>query len=298
MPLKPARSLIVYGNCQGDAITSTLQADPIVPRLFDVAYCRSFDHPVEGQMLFDEQIARACALLWEQHDPLQFPKADALPADALRLRFPATDCNLFWPFHCVNKYDRPEPPVYPFGRFPYGDRVIIAAIDRGMSAEEILDYYLNGWDDYKIDLDRLFELETARMKARDTRCDVKIADYVLKHLRTQRLFLTTNHPTSILLAELIERLLHASDSVQPALQDADIAETLAANFPATGPLSVVGVPIHPRIAEHFGLEWYNRNELYRSWSGRAYSYVEYFEEMIRHALRIREEGTAAPTPAR
>lgn len=279
-------------------MTSTLQVDPIVSSFFDVAYCRSFDHPVEGQMAFHERTTRRCALLWEQHDPQPFPQLDLLAPDALRIRFPSTDSNLFWPFNCVNPYNRPEPPVYPFGRFPYGDRVIVGAIERGMSASEILDYYLNGWEEYKLDLDRLFELETARIKARDARCDVKIADFVLANFRKHRLFWTANHPTSLLLAELIERLLYASDKIQPVLQDANIEATLAAHFLPAGPLGVVGVPVHPRIAEHYGLEWYRPDERYRSWNGRTYSYAEYFEAMIGESLRIRAEGSAAPTPAR
>lgn len=289
------QSLILYGNCQADAMTSTLRADAVVPNFYGIYYFRSFDHPTEGATSFDERVTRRCGLLWEQHDPQAYPQAQLLPANAVVVRFPAADLNLLWPFNCVNPFNAPEPPTFPFGRYAYGDRIISQAIERGMNADDILDYYLNGWDDYKIDLDRLLQLETARIKARDARCEVKIGDFVLERFRKQRLFWTVNHPTSVLLAELIERLLHASERAQPALKDAEVAQTLREKFRPEGPLGVVGVPIHPKIAEHFELEWYDPNERYHSWDGKTYSYVEYYEGMIRQALRVRQEGTAAPT---
>lgn len=294
----PRQTLILYGNCQADAMTSTLAVDPIVSSFYQVSYFRSFDHPVEGRTLFDERITKRCALLWEQHDPQAFPQSASLPKHCLTVRFAATDFNLLWPFNCVNPHNAPEPPVYPFGRYAYGDRIIANAIDRGMNADDVLDYYLNGWEEYKIDLDRLLQLETARIQARDARCDVKIGDFVLNQFRKERLFWTVNHPAPVLLNVLIERLLHASDPVQPVLADADVAQTLAAHFPPEGPLGVVGVPIHPKIAEHLELEWYNPNERYRSWDGKTYTYVEYFDGMIRQALRVRAEGTAKPTLVR
>lgn len=293
-----ARTLILYGNCQADAITSTVRADPIVSGFYEVAYCRSFDHPTEGRPAFEERLTRQCAILWEQHDPQPYPQNNVLSKDCLVVKFAAADLNLLWPFNCVNPYDAPEPPVFPFGRYAYGDRIVANAIDRGMNADDILDYYLNGWDDYKIDIGRLLQLETARIRARDARCDVGIGDFVLSRFRKDRLFWTVNHPTPVLLHELIERLLHASDSVQPVLLDADIEHTLRNNFAPEGPLGVVGVPIHPKVAEILELEWYDPNERYRSWDGKTYSYVEYFEGMIARALQIRAEGGATPTLVR
>lgn len=294
MPVR--EPLIVYGNCQAEAMTSTLALDPLVSSLYGVTYYRSFEHPVDPhQFTYDR--GQKCNLLWEQHDPKRFPQSDVLAPSCLVVRFPSVDLNLLWPFNCVNPYNAPEPPLFPFGRYPYGDRVIINAINRGMTEDEILDYYLTGWDEYKIDLDRLLQLETARIQTREAHCDVRISDFVLEKFRVRRLFWTVNHPTSEMLAELMDRLLRASDLAQPALQDADVARTLASYFGTSGPLGVVSVPVHPKIAEHFGLQWYDPDERYRSWDGSACSYIEYFRGMIRHAFRIMREGGAAPTQA-
>lgn len=276
-------------------MTSTLAVDPLVSALYDVSYYRSFEHPVDPhQFKYDNE--KKCRLLWEQHDPKRFPQPDLLAPSCLTVRFPSVDLNLLWPFNCVNPYNAPEPPLFPFGRYPYGDRVIVNAINRGMAEAEILDYYLTGWDEYRIDLDRLLQLEAARMQAREAHCDVRVSDFIFENFRARRLFWTVNHPASKMLAELMDRLLQASDLAQPALQDADVASTLASHFGAAGPLGVVGVPVHPKIAEHFGLQWYDPGERYSSWDGSTSSYVEYFEGMILHAFRMREGG-AAPTQA-
>jgi hypothetical protein len=293
MPVR--EPLIVYGNCQAEAITSTLAVDPLVSSLYDVAYYRSFEHPVDPH-LFAYDRDEKCRLLWEQHDPKHFPKPDLLAPSCLTVRFPSVDLNLLWPFNCVNPYNAPEPPLFPFGRYPYGDRIVVNAINRGMPEAEILDYYLTGWDEYKIDLDRLLQLEAARMQARETHCDVGISDFVFANFHERRLFWTVNHPTSEMLAELMDRLLRASDLAQPALQDADVARTLASHFGTAGPLGVVSVPVHPKIAEHFNLQWYDPDGRYSSWDGGTSSYVEYFKGMIAHAFRMREGG-AAPTQA-
>ena len=291
-------SLIVYGNCQAEAVVTSLRADMHFTSILQPVYLRSFEHPVEGRATLDAKHLSRAALLWEQHDPVRFPYADRLKEQVMAVTFPSADLQLLFPFNCVNPYNAPEPPVFPFGRFAYGDRAILRAIDRGMTRGQVLEYYLTQWDDYKIDLDRFMQMETARLRARDEKCDISIGDFVLANFRKERLFWTVNHPTSLLLAELIERLLAASDLVDPALADSDITATLATQFQPEGPLGIVSVPIHPRVADHLRLEWYDPNERYRMWDGSTYSYEEYFDAMIAHAFKMREEGTALPIQAR
>lgn len=293
------RGLIVYGNCQADAIALALGRDPVVTSIFDVRYCRSFNHPTEGMMTFPEDVVRRCAILCEQHDRETFPKRDLLPDDCVTVKFPSVDCNALWPFNCVNPYNAPELPVFPYGRFAYGDRVIVAAVDRGMTGSEALEYYLEGWETYKIDLDRLLKLEAARLAARDSHCDVKMADAIVERFRKERLFWTVNHPTTVLLRELIEKLLSCCGVAYPVIEDADMDATLQMHFPPAGPLGIIGVPIHPKVAEHFQLEWYDPGERYCLWDGSAYSYREYFKAMIDHAFSMKARPELlAPTQVR
>jgi hypothetical protein len=284
------KTLIVYGNCQAEAISTIFRKDPVTEECFRVLYLRGFDHPSDGRDELRSEDVRDCAVLWEQHDPRPFPHRDALPGDCLTVKFPALDFNLLWPFNCSNPCDEPEPPVFPFGRFPYGDRIIIESIGKGMAPKKILNYYLTGWKHYGMDLDRLLQVESARLAARDAHCDVKMSGFVMENFRRQRLFWSNNHPTSALLRELIHRLLAVSAPREPLLEDLDLDATISYRFSPEGPLGVVSVPVHPKIAEHFGLTWYDAAARHQSFGGVVYSATQYFETMIREAISFREKG--------
>lgn len=282
------KTLIVYGDCQAEATARVLEKDPVVSKRARVIYSRSYEHPVEERQEVDPAEVARCAILFEQHDPSGFRQREQLPANCHIVRFPALDCNLLWPFSCPNPYNEPEPPAFPFGRFPYGDRIIVAAIDKGMPPGEILDYYLNGYQDYKMDLDHLLRLETARIRNRETGCQVKMADRVLERYRSERLFWAINHPTNALLEDLIEQLLHYCGPADPLLIDANPRQTLAAYFGPQGPLGAASIPIHPEVAAHFGLGWYDPKQRFRTWDGSHFSYEGYFEAMIRCSYRVKE----------
>jgi Polysaccharide biosynthesis enzyme WcbI len=274
------KTMIVYGNCQAQAITAVLSNDPVASSLFRVVYVRSFEHPSEAnKQPADEELAN-CALLCEQHDRLPFPYRNRLPSNCVTVKFPSVDFNLLWPFNSVNPYNKAAPPEYPLGPFPYGDRVILNCVEMGMKREDILDYYLTRWDEYQIDLERLAKIEASRLAARDARCDVQMSSWVLERFRTQRLYWTINHPTSTLLRELLERLFHACAKAQPAIEDVDVDTTLKANFPPRGPLGVVAIPVHPKVAEQLGLDWYNGEERYPSFNFATYTYEGYFRALI------------------
>lgn len=281
------KTLIVYGDCQAEATARVLERDPVVSKRARVIYSRSYEHPVEERQEIDRSDVARCAILCEQHDPSGFRQRDQLPADCHIVRFPALDCNLLWPFNCPNPYNEPEPPVYPFGRFPYGDRVIVAAIDQGLPPDDILDYYLNRYEEYKIDLDHLLRLETARIRNREATCEVKMADKILERYTKERLFWAINHPTNALLEDLIEQLLYYCGPADPLLIDADPGQTLSAYFGPQGPLGAASIPIHPEVAKHFGLTWYDPKQRFRTWDGSTYSYEQYFETMIRYAYRVK-----------
>ncbi len=280
------QTVIIYGNCQAEAITAVLQRNPMLSGLFRFVYMRSFVHPTDGPMVLPAEDLENCAIIAEQHDPRTFPYRDQLPADCPIVSFPSVDCNLLWPFNVTNPFDAPEPPEFPFGRFPYGDRVIAACIKKGMKAEAILEYYLDGWDDYKLDMDRLKQIESARLRARDAQCTVKMAEYVIENLPKRRLYWTANHATPELLSELTVRLLRACFNGNAKIEaEADIAGTISTFFGPRGPLGIIGVPIHPRVAEHFALEWYDPKERLPYYGDRTLTYRQYFRELIAASLR-------------
>jgi hypothetical protein len=281
------RTLLLYGNCQAEAISVVLDADPAAREHFHIVYLRSFKHPSEGWGELPPQDVAACSILLEQHDPRAFPYRTLLPTDCVTIKFPAIDFNVLWPFNCPNPYDRTDPDVFPYGRFPYGDRVVINLVDEGLDPDVVLETYLTTSQGHMPDLDRLMELEAARLRARDVHCDVKMSAYVLENFRKNRLFWTADHTTSEPLRELLERLAALAAQERPQLTEFDIESTIKYRFSPEGPLGVVSVPVHPRIAEHFGLEWYDPDERHQAYGNARYSYQEYFASMIRWAMDVK-----------
>lgn len=270
--------LLVYGNCQAEAIASTLAHSAAV-EFFDVVYLRSFEHPVLGRAVLDDELLRRCTLLWEQRDYEPFPYAAAL-ANVPRAIFPAVDLNVLWPFTCENPFNRPEPPLFPFGRFHYGDRNVVVALKEGLDADAALERVLRAWE-APIALDRLLDIDRARLRDRDLHCDVRMADHVIERFRHEACFFTRDHPTLALLFTLIERLIERTCAYEPRLTAIRLDERLRSHF-SSEPLGDVRVPIHPRVAEHFGLSWYQTEDM------RAY-----YQAMIEHGIAQRD---AACTP--
>jgi polysaccharide biosynthesis acetyltransferase WcbI-like protein len=292
-----AKTIIVYGNCQAGIFAGLLDSELATRDGHRVIYRRNFDHPFEEGPELSRKDVSSCSLLFEQHDHDRFPEHNLLPTNCPMITFPSLDSVLFWPFQSMNPYDKLDPPLFPWGHFPYGDRVIVGCIEKGMAPDEILQYYLNEWAAYMPDLNRLFEVEAARLAARDVACQVKIADYFLRHFRQRRLFWTINHPSKEMSAELTRRLLNAGSRFLTALGDID--EEAVQRFGAKHPLDDLAVPIHPRLAEHFKLEWYDaERELHRFWAAPSVSYVEYFRELIRRSLAVKQEKQEAVSSGR
>jgi hypothetical protein len=284
------RTIVVYGNCQAEVMFWLLKAIPGLQSV-PVAYYSSFEGTGDAEMREAEATIAACSLLLRHPDDPKrpFPR-HLLPPDCRQLTFAPLDFNIFWPWAAANPYDLRD-TRRPWGYFPYGDRVIIECIERGMAPNDILAYYVNdAWNDHAPKLDRLFEIERHRLAARDAVCDVKIGELILTTFADHRLFWTRNHPSTRILSELFGRLLTLAARDFPALAALDVAEVMAAKL--TEQFEAMEVPIHPKVAEHFGLRWYDPGDGF-AWAGRRFTYDEYFSEMIFHSARQARRGIRA-----
>jgi len=292
-PDPPCQTIIVHGNCQAGAIANILKKTRVVRPLFRVIFFANLETPAKANAPLQPEELANCRIFLRQHLPTPFPYSDQLPSDCIKVHFPSLDFHLLWPFGCANAYNKPSPPQVPWGAFPYGDRIILECVDKGMKPDEILDYYLNGWQQYRPNLKRLIELEESRQAERDSHCEVKMGGWVMEHFRRERLHWTVNHPTTLALRELLQRLFHTLATMEPALERGDVDETLRVYFPAPrGPLGVAVTPIHPRVAEALGLQWYQRDALH-PFLKRTYSYEEYFREMIGYCVSQRAAAMAS-----
>lgn len=292
--MKPA--LIFYGNCQANALSLLLSSDVAIKDAFSIHYLASFDDRIPGTSDIDPAVVASASVLFEQFDPIRFPHRELLPSNCRTITFPSVDFNLLWPLAGRNIFNDPPTPARLWGTFPYGDRLIVEAVKKGLAAEDILTDYELTASERLPNLDRFAELEWARLAARDAKCDVKMAPYVESHFRSTNLFWCLNHPTLEALRELCVRLLSAADSGGVTIPSMMLDQSLGA-LPPQGPLGILRVPIHPAVAKHFQLTWTPDAEakVYGLWDDPL-TYEEYFRQMVTSSIAVRESSTSIALP--
>lgn len=288
------RTMLLYGGCQVETMMEILRKNAVTAGLFRYVLVRN--HALrEGEAPPSERDFSECAILCEQADWYEFPYRERMPQGCKTVRFPSLDSLLMWPFNTRNPYSEPTAEL-PFGRFRYGDRVVIREIDRGRAARDIHAFYLNGWNEYKLDLDRVRELERVRLAKRDARCDVPAADLVLDRLASEQLFRNVDHPNRQLFGTFFERVLAACSAYEPALRHVDVHATIREHLSESEFFNPPAVPVHPEVAKALGLRWYDAEARYPQRAGVEYSYSQYFDEMIRYGIATKAkqlEGAAS-----
>jgi hypothetical protein len=240
-----------------------LKQQPTIAREYDVHYWQNFEHAAQLSEPVREDVVRHCQVLWiqfQQRSP--FPADDLLPDSAQRQTFPPLDTNLLWPFRAHDALlSRPEPPDYPFGRFPYGDRILMEIADSGGDFFDAPLLYREREQALLLDPGRITRIEEIRLQRRDAACSVKMSAEIFEAQKTVRTFWTPNHPTWYLLSKLLEKLVLASfpasgDSTHPYHHLTD-----GVKWPHI--LSSYQCPISEAVAASLGLAWWTREMQYR-----------------------------------
>lgn len=275
--IRPA--ILVYGNCQADAIAACLRRLPAVTERYDVIYAPSFVHPIDGMAEIAPQDLARCAALVEQRALWhQFPYKAALPARLSHVDFPILALNALWPLQGKEPRNQPE-PEFPFGRYPYGDRLLNKILTQGLTGDAALDAYQATSLAGMINITRFAAIEAERIAALDKECALPFGAWVLARFRQHRLFWTYNHPTAQLLRPLAEAV---TDELARKLDlTADCADGIAGLF-ADGwePADWLKVAIHPQAAEALEIEWYRQDLNYSHYRHRDVDWHQYWRHQI------------------
>lgn len=274
-------NIIVYGNCQAGLFADCLKHFLPSPNRWDIRYVMSFVHPTEPQQpIADEDLAR-CALVLEQLDAAsRLPDwvSERLPGDVKTIRFAPLDFNLYWPFNFNDPRNVSEPPNFPFGRFPYGDRIVVELLREGLSGQTLWEAYQQRSIARMPDPDRLRDLEAKRLTARDAGADIVVADLILSNYRDVPLFWTINHPTGWLLGRVFTRLLRAARETLGIVNDPEARAIQL--FSALEPFGHQHQPIHPEYARRLGLRWCAPDRTYRYFDGSELTFEEFMLRYI------------------
>lgn len=248
------RVVIVFGNCQAEAIAGCLRQHPALAG-GEVHVYLSFQMPGQEPPSLPPEIYECCGMLWEQATPLvRFPHRDKLPIDCRISTYPSIDFNLLWPLNAPEPRNHPQ-AGFPFGPFSYGDRIINEIVESGLSGEAAWAAYVERSLAAMPNLHRLADIEYSRWTTLERELDVKLADRVFQLFRKERLFYTFNHPTPDMLCHVGTELLRVSglsgESDYQTLFD-EVRSLFTWEFGRD-----YEVPIHPAVANAFDLAWWS-----------------------------------------
>lgn len=253
-------------------------------------FVRSWTHQAVAETVPTREQLDACVLLLEQDGPEAFPYRAALPADCATVRLPALTTNLLWPFQAVNPYN-----VRGNARDFMGNRVLLRAIERDWDADAVLAYYNERYDEYRVDLARLGEIERERLRALDERLDVPAADLV-SDVISAPIFGAPAHPRAGVLEAFGRRLFARAARDVPAL--AALAERFSIAAIAADPRFGQGeVPIDPGVAAELGLSWYDPAATYLRLTGERLTRDEYLHAFVETTIENRRLVRAGAAPA-
>lgn len=262
-PGKPV--IAIAGDAQADALALVLRSLPVVAESYDVAYA--------GLNLAQPAATNTRFVLIQNGHGAARPR---FPKGSKRISFPQLRLPLLWPMATLGPQSSANPPA----AFIWGDSFISMCVKQRIPAEEIAHLYdASVWRESWPNLDARFSHETTELLQNDAKSDVKIGSYVLKHFRKQRLFWAVNAPTNLLLGELTYRVLHACFGREvPA--DRDAIYGVLASFGTSDLMARAALPVHPLVAQHFGLEWYDPQERYPGFDGQSRTFEEYYRALI------------------
>ena len=205
---------------------------------------------------------------------------DALPSTCTVRRFAIPEMHAFWPFLSADARAMREPDRYITARYRFGDR-IAAALTHYAMADDMLHVIYDGTIEKEMpNLDALLAVDVMNWKRLDSRADVKLAAYLQAAVRHERVFNAPTIPGPALLRALAERLLDCPSMQAFATHDALATDLEAVTQGFAGRREEL--PIHPRIAKHFGLGWWKPGHKYR-WHANSVTFEEYIAHYIRWA---------------
>ena len=253
-------TLVIFGNCQAVALAAALPFHPAIADRYELVSVPNYGTTAEREAeLLNDDVRARCTLLMEQVTPLvrlsnryDFPRARITT-------FPSLDFNLLWPLHAAEPRSRPEPPDFPYGRYPYGDRIINQVVAEGRAEDD-------AWREFKArsetmmpNLKRLAVIEEQRWKFAERKLDVVMSDVIFPHYRQERLFWTYNHPNRIVLCRMGARLVAAAGlAVSEEAAFETMIGLLTWEFGAD-----FQMPVHPRVGRELELAWWREDMLYR-----------------------------------
>jgi hypothetical protein len=295
MPAFP-RQVILYGNCQAAAVARFLRGIPELAAVFQLDWWQ--ENTLHLAFANTDVRARlpSCDLLWAQLGTWQTGAAQApVPPGCQVVFFPPLSLQCLWPLNAADSAMRPEPPDFPYGRFPYGDRLAISLMGQFGDLDEVVARYLA--TDITPGLSRFGDITRARQDMLDGQCQTDFSRFIYDQFRQRLLFRTIKHPGDLLMRKVVAFLIGATGGTWNALPASPGQERYHASMPGFGGVEfhvasgywdldpTINMPIHPQVIRHFGLQWVAEDTVYQHYNDHV-TFEEYVRLYVTYRRRL------------
>ncbi len=202
----------IYANCQTSLVQAHLNLSEEFRQKYKYEALPRNYVAIQQELEIPEDVLSQTKLLIYQPTDNKYGSQSSdfirnkVPSDCICISFPYVYFKGYWPENTKNPVNKKN-KQYPVGKFPYGDSNIIEMIAKGYDEAKIIEelerenFYHR---DYVLQNIRQTLLELIK---RETKTDLKIAEFIRKNCLNTRLFHAPNHPTNIIGLNLANQIL-------------------------------------------------------------------------------------------
>ncbi len=289
------RRIVFIGNCQAQALAEAF-TQHIAPFTGDQA--RHIAATVDLNEAGRAALEGADVIVELVFDFAQRVSLGALGLTAPVIAVPYVNCQFLWP-HAYEAHPHNAPTAFlDSGPYPIqlSDAYLNRLIREGVATEEAAARYLDLDINQHVRLDRRLEMGLALQRRRDEQTGFAVADLIARHFRDEPVFLTPDHPNRRI-------FLHIA---QHCFERLGVPSHVIARLPHVMRRSLFlqdELPVHPRLAAHFGLTWASADRRYPFWLDGDFTFAEFIVRYLRyewcedfaaghHLARLGERGAA------
>lgn len=246
------KSAVFVGNCHNSGITHYLKLSKQFSETFDIQQHANWQMLKNKSTLPVESLKSADLFIFQplapEHgyystDPTVPGSIRSLtPEHCIKIAFPYTFCSSLWPIaqaaHSANRW--------------FGFEPIKKMLDLGLTHSDIVNLYDKNEIDWEYNA--RFEETMKILEKKESITDIKVSSYIRQNFRIKRLFLTHQHPASLLFLEEANQVLNIlgmdklDESVVQSHNDAMIEDSTYQRHDCT-------FPIHKSAINDYGLEF-------------------------------------------
>ncbi|MDE5833731.1 MAG: hypothetical protein K2H64_12290 [Desulfovibrio sp.] len=259
---------VIYANCQGEALLPLLRLSPDFDRLFDARLYTNYIREKIPARELEEAGLFLYQWLGEDWGEVSSESLLARAPDKARvLCIPNLFFKGYWPFWTDKT-----------GVIEFEDSALEDLLARGLSPEAAQMLYSRGDPKILGDVEGLIAESMEREKRKEIFTPIKYTSIIEDRWREEQLFLTVNHPGSVLLS-------HVANSILKILGLPPLPPSSLAAY--EHPQGDFLLPIHPAIGRMFNLGFASADRKYPCFGASVThaEFVQYYLGCRAHGVR-------------